>query len=195
MNNQQDVHILEMIADKANRNKGYALLIDVHQKRLYYFIRRMLLNHDDTNDVLQETFVRVFKAIENFRGESTLSTWMHSIAYRESLTFIERKKKRVTIDWNDEVMNNSRHLEEDVHYSGDAMQRMLQAMVAALPEKQRAVFVMKYYEEKKYDEIAAITGTSVGALKASYHHAVEKIKQAIEWAELEIDLYRNETEE
>ena len=155
MNNQQDKYILEMIADKATRNKGYALLIDVHQKRLYYFIRRMLLNHDDTNDVLQETFVRVFKAIENFRGESTLSTWMHSIAYRESLTFIERKKKRVTVDWNDEIMNNSRQLEEDVHYSGDAMQRMLQAMVAALPEKQRAVFVMKYYDCLLYTSDAA----------------------------------------
>jgi RNA polymerase sigma-70 factor (ECF subfamily) len=140
----------------------------------------MLLNHEDTNDVLQDTFVRVFKGIDKFRGESKLGTWMHSIAYREALGHIERSKRMLKGDWDGNILENVKQLEEDAQYSGDEMQLKLQAMVVALPEKQRAVFVMKYYEEKKYTEIAEITGTSVGALKASYHHAVEKIKSAIQ---------------
>jgi RNA polymerase sigma-70 factor (ECF subfamily) len=156
------------------------MLISDYQKPLYFFIRRMLLNHEDTNDVLQDTFVRVFKGVDKFRGESALGTWMHSIAYREALGHIQRSKRMLKGDWDGNILENVKQLEEDTHYSGDEMQMRLQAMVAALPEKQRAVFVLKYYEEKKYTEIAEITGTSVGALKASYHHAVEKIKSAIQ---------------
>jgi RNA polymerase sigma-70 factor (ECF subfamily) len=155
----------------------------------------MLLNHEDTNDVLQETFVRVFKGIDNFRGESKLGTWMHSIAYREALGHIQRNKRMLKGDWDGLIIENVKQLEEDAHYTGDDMQRRLQAMVAALPEKQRAVFIMKYYEEKKYTEIAEITGTSVGALKASFHHAVEKIKNDIQHNEMKVELNANENEE
>jgi len=187
---EREKEILKLISVSKTRNKGYEMLISNYQKPLYFFIRRMLLNHEDTNDVLQETFVRVFKGIEGFRGESALGTWMHSIAYREALGHIQRSKRMLKGDWDGNILENVKQLEEDAHYSGDEMQLKLQAMVAALPEKQRAVFVMKYYEEKKYTEIAEVTGTSVGALKASYHHAVEKIKSAIqsnEWINQQIE--------
>jgi RNA polymerase sigma factor (sigma-70 family) len=191
----REKEILLLISSLKTRDKGYEMLISDYQKPLYFFIRRMLLNHEDTNDVLQETVVRVFKGIDKFRGESALGTWMHSIAYREALSHIEKRKRNVSGDWNDWVLLNAKQLEEDVHYNGDEMQKILQAMVAALPEKQRAVFVMKYYEEKKYDEIAAITGTSVGALKASYHHAVEKIKKHIEQSDIHFETNKLTDEE
>lgn len=176
----REKEILTLISSLKTRDKGYEMLIFDYQKPLYFFIRRMLLNHEDTNDVLQETFVRVFKGVDKFRGESALGTWIHSIAYREALGHIQKSKRMLKGDWDGQIVENVRQLEGDAHYSGDEIQMRLQAMVAALPEKQRAVFVMKYYEEKKYTEIAEITGTSVGALKASYHHAVEKIKSAIQ---------------
>ena len=192
---EREKEILILISVSKTRNKGYEMLISDYQKPLYFFIRRMLLNHEDTNDVLQETFVRVFKGIDNFRGESKLGTWMHSIAYREALGHIQRNKRMLKGDWDGLIIENVKQLEEDAHYTGDDMQRRLQAMVAALPEKPRAVFIMKYYEEKKYTEIAAITGTSVGALKASFHHAVEKIKQDIQHNEMKVELNANENEE
>ncbi len=191
----REKEILILISVSKTRNKGYEMLISDYQKPLYFFIRRMLLNHEDTNDVLQDTFVRVFKGIDKFRGESKLGTWMHSIAYREALGHIERSKRMLKGDWDGQIVENVSQLEGDVNYSGDEMQLKLQAMVAALPEKQRAVFVMKYYEEKKYTEIAEITGTSVGALKASFHHAVEKIKQDIQKNEWKVELNERQNEE
>ena len=190
----REKEILTLISSSKTRDKGYEMLISDYQKPLYFFIRRMLLNHEDTSDVLQDTFVRVFKGVDKFRGESALGTWMHSIAYREALGHIQRSKRMLKGDWDGQILENVSQLEGDANYSGDEMQLKLQAMVAALPEKQRAVFVMKYYEEKKYTEIAEITGTSVGALKASYHHAVEKIKSAIqsnEWINEQVE-YGNE---
>ena len=192
---EREKEILLLISVSKTRNKGYEMLISDYQKPLYFFIRRMLLNHEDTNDVLQDTFVRVFKGIDKFRGESKLGTWMHSIAYREALGHIERSKRMLKGDWDGQIVENVSQLEGDVNYSGDEMQLKLQAMVAALPEKQRAVFVMKYYEEKKYTEIAEITGTSVGALKASFHHAVEKIKQDIQKNEWKVELNERQNEE
>jgi RNA polymerase sigma-70 factor (ECF subfamily) len=192
---EREKEILKLISVSKTRNKGYEMLISDYQKPLYFFIRRMLLNHEDTNDVLQDTFVRVFKGIDKFRGESKLGTWMHSIAYREALGHIERSKRMLKGDWDGQIVENVSQLEGDAHYSGDEMQMRLQAMVAALPEKQRAVFVMKYYEEKKYTEIAEITGTSVGALKASFHHAVEKIKQDIQKNEWKVELNERQNEE
>ena len=192
---EREKEILILISVSKTRNKGYEMLISDYQKPLYFFIRRMLLNHEDTNDVLQETFVRVFKGIDNFRGESKLGTWMHSIAYREALGHIQRNKRMLKGDWDGHILENVKQLEEDAHYTGDDMQRRLHAMVAALPEKQRAVFIMKYYEEKKYTEIAEITGTSVGALKASFHHAVEKIKQDIQKNEWKVELNERQNEE
>ena len=191
----REKEILTLISSLKTRDKGYEMLIFDYQKPLYFFIRRMLLNHEDTNDVLQDTFVRVFKGVDKFRGESALGTWMHSIAYREALGHIQRSKRMLKGDWDVQIVENVRQLEGDAHYSGDEMQMRLQAMVAALPEKQRAVFVMKYYEEKKYTEIAAITGTSVGALKASFHHAVEKIKQDIQKNEWKVELNERQNEE
>ena len=191
----REKEILTLISVSKTRDKGYEMLISDYQKPLYFFIRRMLLNHEDTSDVLQDTFVRVFKGVDKFRGESSLGTWMHSIAYREALGHIQRSKRMLKGDWDGQIVENVRQLEGDANYSGDEMQLKLQAMVAALPEKQRAVFVMKYYEEKKYTEIAEITGTSVGALKASFHHAVEKIKQDIQKNEWKVELNERQNEE
>ena len=191
----REKEILEFISVSKTRNKGYEMLISDYQKPLYFFIRRMLLNHEDTDDVLQETFIRVFKGVDKFRGESALGTWMHSIAYREALGHIQKSKRMVKGEWDEQILENLKQLEEDAHYTGEEMQRRLQAMVAALPEKQRAVFIMKYYEEKKYSEIAQITGTSVGALKASFHHAVEKIKLDIQKNKWTVELNERQNEE
>jgi RNA polymerase sigma factor (sigma-70 family) len=147
-----------------------------YQKPVYYYIRRMLLDHDDADDVTQTTFIKAWKGLSEFRGECKLSTWLHRIAYFESLNFIESKKRVHKVAIDDVARDLGRSLQEDVLYSGDDIQRKLQIALATLPEKQKAVFVMKYYEDKRYEEIADITGTSVGALKASFHHAVSKIE-------------------
>ena len=136
----------------------------------------MVLDHDDANDIAQNTFIKAWKGLDNFRSESKFSTWLYRIATNESITFLHKQKKIKGIPFEDVEHALSSSLEADVHYNGDEIQRKLQTAIANLPNKQKAVFIMKYYEEKKYKEISDITGTSVGALKASYHHAVKKIE-------------------
>lgn len=140
----------------------------------------MILDHDDADELTQITFVKAWKALGQFRFESKIGTWLHTIAYRESIHHLEQKKKicRIPMDQVGHLLAD--HLKSDALYDGDFIQAQLQAAIATLPEKQKAVFIMKYYEEKKYEEIAEITGTSVGALKASYHHAVAKIEQFLQ---------------
>ncbi|MFM7723025.1 MAG: RNA polymerase sigma factor [Bacteroidota bacterium] len=193
MMNSQEKEIVRLLTSETGVNEGFQKLLDAYQKPLYFFVRRLLLSHDDTHDVLQDSFVRVLHGIHSFKGESQLSTWLHTIAYREALKHLKRKKKKNLVELNEEIWNYMEQLEEDIYYSGNRIQLILQACVAALPEKQRAVFVMKYYEEKKYDEIATITGTSVGALKASYYHAVEKIKATLEKQKLDWKEYETTT--
>jgi len=185
----EEKEIVRLLTSESDVNEGFQKLLDAYQKPLYFFVRRLLICHDDTHDVLQDSFVRVLHGIHSFKGESQLSTWLHTIAYREALKHLKRKRKKVHVELNEEIWNYMEQLEDDIYYTGNRIQLILQACVTALPEKQRAVFVMKYYEEKKYDEIAAITGTSVGALKASYHHAVEKIKVTLEKQKLEWNEY------
>lgn len=171
-----DQQILEAWKLPEQKEMAFRQLIVQYQKQIYYYTRRMLLSHDDADDVTQITFVLAWKSLDNFRAEARLSTWLHAIAYRECIHFLEKKKRiaGVSMDRVEHELGN--HLQQDEWYSGDEIQRRLQTAIAQLPEKQKAVFIMKYYEEKKYDEIAAITGTSVGALKASFHHAVQKIE-------------------
>jgi RNA polymerase sigma factor (sigma-70 family) len=171
-----DQHILEAWRLPEQRDKAFRQLVVQYQRPIYYYTRRMLLDHDDADDVTQTTFILVWKSLDTFRSEARLSTWLHTIAYRECIHFLKKKKRLAGVDFGKVEHELSNRLQEDEWYNGDEIQRRLQVAVAQLPEKQKAVFIMKYFEEKKYEEIALITGTSVGALKASYHHAVQKIE-------------------
>ena len=154
--------------------------MDIFQKRLYAHIRNIVLNHDDADDVLQNTFVKVFQNLKNFKGECKLYSWMYRIATNEAITFINSKAKRngnTSVDFQNIQIEN---LQADVYFDGCELQLKLQKAVNVLPKKQQLVFKMKYFQELKYEEISEITGTSVGALKASYFHAVKKIEEFVQ---------------
>lgn len=151
-------------------------LVETTQERLYWHIRKMVLNHEDANDVLQNTFIKAWKGLDNFKGQSKLYTWLYRIATNETLTFLSsRRMKNITssIEYEEELLNN---MTADSYFDGDEIQIKLQEAILCLPEKQRIVFNMKYFENIKYSDMAEILGTSEGALKASYHHAVKKIE-------------------
>jgi RNA polymerase sigma-70 factor (ECF subfamily) len=175
-----DIDDREIIADiKQEHRKELAFnrLVNKYQERLYWHIRKIVINHDDADDVLQNTFVKIWKNIDKFRGESSLFTWLYRIATNESLTFLSSKKRNRLMPMNEVseyLMNN---LESDPYFEGDTIQRKLQEAILRLPEKQRLVFNMKYFEEMKYDDMSEILETSVGALKASYHHAAKKVEE------------------
>ena len=168
---------IQRLLDPATQNTAFEKLVSDYQRPLYSLIRNIVLNHDDADDVLQNTFVKVFRNLKNFKGESKLFSWIYRIATNEAITFInERAKKHGTTS---EAMQSKivANLQSDVYFDGDAIQLKLQKAIAALPEKQQLVFKMKYFEEIKYEEMSEILGTSVGALKASYHHAVKKVEE------------------
>jgi RNA polymerase sigma-70 factor (ECF subfamily) len=171
-----DQEILELFADESRRNYAFNLLVRQFQQRMYWHIRKMVLDHDDADDVLQNVFIKAFHGLSKFRGESKISTWLYRIATNEAITFLNAKKKRFFVPIVDVESQLSRNLESDHYFSGDRIQMKLQQALLTLPEKQRLVFNMKYFEDMKYEEISEILGTSVGALKASYHHAVKKIE-------------------
>ncbi len=173
---QSDEKILELLKNEETQAQAFSTLVKKYQKQMYYYIRKMVLDHDDADDVTQNTFIKIWKGIPKFRGDAKLSTWMYKIATNEAITFINKKKKIAGVPLDQVEYSLSKSLEADVYYDGDEIQRQLQTAMAMLPQKQKAVFVMKYYEAKKYSEISEITGTSVGALKASFHHAVTKIE-------------------
>ncbi len=161
---------------KQKEPKAFELLIDTYKERLYWHIRRIVLDHDDADDVLQNTFIKVFRSIEGFKGDSKLYSWMYRIGTNEALTFIKVKSKKLGMGM-DELQNQMvNNLEADVYFDGTEIQLKLQKAISSLPEKQKLVFNMKYFEEMKYDEISDILETSVGSLKASYHLAVKKIE-------------------
>ena len=166
-----------MFRDKSSRDKAFRAIVQQFQRPVYFYVRRMVLDHDDANDVTQNVFIKAWKGLDNFRSDAKISTWLYRIATNESITFLNKQKKIMGVPLDQVEHSLGEKLHADVHYNGDEIQRKLQAAIATLPEKQKAVFVMKYYEEKKYDEISEITDTSVGALKASYHHAVTKIEK------------------
>jgi RNA polymerase sigma-70 factor (ECF subfamily) len=165
--------------EESSRNFAFNLIMKKYQKRVYMHIRRLLIDHDDTDDVLQNTFIKVWKNLENFKSDSQLFTWIYRIATNESITFLNKKRKRFFIPIVNVEHELSSKLESESQFSGDKVQLKLQKAILTLPEKQRVVFNMKYYDELKYEEMSEITGTSVGALKASYHHAVKKIEEYI----------------
>lgn len=156
---------------------AFSMVVRKYQERLYWHIRKMVLFHDDANDILQNTFLKAWKGIDNFRGDSLISTWLYKIATNETLTFLANKRMRniTSMDELEEVL--AQNLEADKYFDGDEAQLKLQKAILTLPEKQRLVFNMKYFDDLTYEEMEAILDTSVGALKASYHIAVKKIEK------------------
>jgi RNA polymerase sigma-70 factor (ECF subfamily) len=171
-----DRELLDMLQDPQRRNAGVTAFIRQYQRPIYFFIRRMLLSHEDADDVSQIVFVKAWQGISSFRGESKLSTWLYRIAHNECISFMRSSKRLLSVDVNLVEYALGSALQSDELFSGDEIQAKLQTAIALLPEKQKAVFIMRYYDEVNYEEMAEITGTSVGALKASYHHAVHKIE-------------------
>ena len=165
-----------MLRDPSQRERGFRLLVQAYGDRLYQHIRRMLHSHEDTDDVLQNTLVKVYRSVDRFRGQSQLYTWLYRIATNESLTFLERRKRQRHLFMDDAENGIAATRAAEVEVDGDLIRRRLDQAIEQLPPKQKAVFSMRYFEEKSYQEMADVFTTSVGALKASYHHAVKKIE-------------------
>jgi RNA polymerase sigma factor (sigma-70 family) len=172
----EDKDLLEKIRNPDTRNYGFNLLVREYQQKVYWHVRKMVIDHDDTDDLTQEIFIKVHKYINGFREDSQLYTWIYRIATNECLSFLQRKKRRFFLPLGDVAKELSGKLDNSSHISGDEIQLKLQKALLKLPDKQRVVFNMKYFDDMSYEEISEITNTSVGALKASYHHAVKKIE-------------------
>jgi RNA polymerase sigma-70 factor (ECF subfamily) len=162
-----------------NRESAFTQIIKKYQEKLYWHIRRMVIDHNDTHDILQNLFIKVWKNLDSFREDSQLYTWLYRIATNETLTFLNSKKRKNLISFDNEVINLSNKIVADSHFDGNKLEWKLQLAIQKLPEKQRAVFNLRYYEEMPYEKMSKIFNTSEGALKASYHHAVKKIEQFI----------------
>lgn len=174
MLNEKD--FIRDLLDEKTQNQAFQVLLSSYQKPLYNHIRNIVLNHDDADDVLQNTFVKVFQNLKNFKGDSQLFSWMYRIATNEAITFLNAKAKRNGMTSTDFQQKQIENLKADSYFEGDEIQLKLQKAIAILPEKQQLVFKMRYFEELKYEDLSEILGTSVGALKSSYHHAVKKIE-------------------
>jgi RNA polymerase sigma factor (sigma-70 family) len=175
----EDKEILEKFANPDSRNLAFNQLIRKYQQKIYWHIRKMVIDHDDADDLTQEVFIKVWKNLENFRQDAQLYTWIYRIATNECLTFLSSKRRKFFLPINDVAAELTEKIDSSPSMDGDEIQLKLQKALLRLPDKQRLVFNMKYYDELKYEEISAILGTSVGALKASYHHAVKKIEEFI----------------
>ena len=180
---QTDQELVADILNPEKRRKAFEALIKKYQQKIYWHIRKMVIDHDDADDVVQETFIKVWQGLQNFRSDSQLYTWIYRIATNESLNFLQKKRRQnhVPLENNDslDLLNILESSISHDYISGDQIQLKLQKALLQLPDKQRLVFNMKYYEDLKYEEISEITGTSVGALKASYHLAVKKIEESL----------------
>lgn len=172
----EEQEFINNLLSSKTQNQAFQQLLQDYQRPLYNHIRNIVINHDDADDVLQNTFIKIFQNLKNFKGDSKLFSWMYRIATNEALTFLKQKSKINTI--SSEILQNKTidNLEADVYFDGNEIQIKLQKAIVLLPEKQQLVFKMKYFEELKYEEISAILGTTVGGLKASYHIAVKKIE-------------------
>lgn len=174
-----DEELLNQFGNPAEKEKAFEAIIRKYQEKLYWHIRRMVVDHEDANDVLQNMFIKVWKSLDNFKGESQLYTWLYRIATNESLTFIakEKKKRAISIDDDDQVYSNK--LKSDSHFDANKLEWKLQLAIQSLPEKQKLVFNLRYYDEMPYEEMSKVLETSVGALKANYHHAAKKVEEFI----------------
>ena len=171
--------LIEQLINVQTREKAFRELISLYKERLYWHVRKIVISHDDTDDVLQNTFIKIYKNIGKFKLESKLFSWMYSIATNEAITFINKRNKERKIDISEVQEQIVSTLESDIYFSGEEIQEILQKAIASLPQKQQLVFNMKYFDNIKYTQISEILGTSVGALKASYFHAVKKIESYI----------------
>jgi RNA polymerase sigma factor (sigma-70 family) len=174
-----DKELLNQFAQPATKEKAFTGIIKKYQEKLYWHIRRMVVEHEDANDILQNMFIKVWKGLENFREDSQLYTWLYRIATNESLTFIEQQKKRTEVSLNDEAFGLTNKVKASEHFDANKLEWKLQVAIQQLPQKQRVVFSLRYYDEMPYVEMSKVLETSEGALKASYHHAVKKIEDFI----------------
>ncbi len=179
MNQIEDQQIIAEFAIEHTREKAFNDLLKKYQQKIYWHIRRILINHDDADDVAQDVFIKVWKNLSGFRNDAQLYTWLYRIATNESITFLNRKKLKNNISIDDSDMELAANLTASSYFDGDKAQLKLQKALLTLPEKQRLVFNMKYFDDLKYEEMSEIVGTSVGALKASYHIAVKKIEELL----------------
>ena len=174
-----DTELLALFREAATKEKAFGILVKKYQERLYWHIRRMLVDHEDSNDVMQNVFIRVWNALANFREDAQLYTWLYRIATNECLTFIEQRKKKGTISINELESGLSNKIRADKDFDANKLEWKLQLAIQQLPEKQRIVFTLRYYDEMPYEEMSQVLETSAGALKASYHHAAKKIEDFI----------------
>ncbi len=173
----EDAFILQKFEDEKTRNEAFSMLLNKYQQKIYWHVRRIVINHDDADDLVQEVFIKVWKNLSNFRQDSQLYTWLYRIATNESITFLNKKRLKNNVSIDDLSEELSQNLNEENYFSGDTIQKKLQKALLTLPDKQKLVFNMKYYDNMKFQEISDVLGTSVGALKASYHLAVKKIER------------------
>ena len=165
--------------NSGQRELAFNLIVKNYSERLYLHLRRFVYSHDDANDLAQEVFIKIWAALPSFRGDAQLFTWLYRIATNEALNFLRKQKLRTIFSLDSSESILVRKLEQDAYFNGDKLQTELQKAIIKLPEKQRIVFNLRYFDDMKYEDIAEITGTSVGALKASYHHAYNKIKETL----------------
>jgi RNA polymerase sigma factor (sigma-70 family) len=175
----QDTELLIQFRDPDTKEKAFTAIIKKYQEKLYWHVRRMVVEHEDANDVLQNIFIRVWNGLENFREDSQLYTWLYRIATNECLSFLEQQKKKSTLSLDDMESNLSNKVIADKHFDPNKLEWKLQIAIQQLPEKQRVVFNLRYYDEMPYEEMSRVLETSEGSLKASYHHAVKKVEDYI----------------
>ncbi|MCH2022225.1 MAG: RNA polymerase sigma factor [Saprospiraceae bacterium] len=175
----KEKNILLQLRNSQSFEKGFRLLVQTYQERLYWHIRKMVTIHDDADEVLQNTFIKIFKGFKNFRGDAKLYTWLYRIATNECLTFLKKRKKHSTVDLDNEETGITYSLKADSYFCGDDAVVILNKALDILPEKQKQVFVMRYYDQLSYKDMSEMLDTSVGGLKASYHHAVKKIERYV----------------
>lgn len=181
MSQYSDEEIVKLCNDPVSKERGFSILVHQYQERMYWHIRRMVNNHHDSDDLVQDVFVKVFRSLDKFKGDSKLYTWLYRIATNETLTFLKSNKRKFhqqAIPADEELFQETviNRLKADEELSEQYIQQRLKGAIQSLPEKQRAVFSLRYYDEMKYEDMSDVLKTSVGGLKASYHHAVKKIE-------------------
>lgn len=174
-----DKELIQRLKNKKQREKAFSILLDLYQKRLYWHIRKIVITHENTNDVLQNTFIKIYKGIGNFKQQSSLHTWMYRIAYNEAIRFLEKDNRNRTLSLNDKENDKLAELTSDIFFDGNEAQLKLQKTLFELPEKQRLIFQMKYYDDLKFKEIAAILHNNENTIKTQYYTAVKHIKEAL----------------
>jgi len=174
-----DIELLVQFRSPGTKEKAFTAILKKYQEKLYWHIRRMVVDHEDANDVLQNMFIKVWKGLDNFREDSQLYTWLYRIATNESLSFLEQQKRRSTLSMDEEESSLTNKLKADKYFDANKLEWKLQVAIQQLPEKQRIVFNLRYYDEMPYEEMSKVLETSEGALKASYHHAAKKIEDFI----------------